>query len=200
MATHRDLRPHAGLAGCSPFVQQVFLLDERYDRSPKPCYVRQQFCEKVHVNVNTPDCHYLPGACFNRAYRSTTHLLCMPPAHTFGAEGGWFAAIGGVCSSPWCSRSKIENLGRSTRSDLGDLSRFLLGLRRTACCRFLKEWKRGMIPPPHLCGVPTSSEGGTAGKALAAGTTSASFSAGALFSVCEDPPGLVSRGFVAVGS
>eukprot|EP00903_Cladosiphon_okamuranus_P012811 g11973.t1 len=26
---------------------EVFLLDERYDREPKPCYTRQQFCESV---------------------------------------------------------------------------------------------------------------------------------------------------------
>ena len=28
---------------------QVFLLDERYDREPKPCYVRQEYCENVRV-------------------------------------------------------------------------------------------------------------------------------------------------------
>ncbi|CAN0212970.1 unnamed protein product [Pylaiella littoralis] len=26
---------------------EVFLLDERYDRTPKPCYVRQQYCEEI---------------------------------------------------------------------------------------------------------------------------------------------------------
>ncbi|CAN0241563.1 unnamed protein product, partial [Hapterophycus canaliculatus] len=28
---------------------EVFLLDERYDRAPKPCYLRQSYCDKVRA-------------------------------------------------------------------------------------------------------------------------------------------------------
>ncbi|CAM9620288.1 unnamed protein product, partial [Ascophyllum nodosum] len=31
---------------------EVFLLDERYDRAPKPCYVRQQYCDKILAEMD----------------------------------------------------------------------------------------------------------------------------------------------------